>query len=386
MAIPVIQHSPSSETHMAGLALFFTLGVSLTDWERTGYLQREVMYYQHLTSYVGPITFVTYGGDADLALRDQLGDINILANPQRFSPPVFERRVPTLYKDQLANAAILKSSQLKGAKAVIRTAAMTGAKSVIRGGYLLSRFAESSPLSMRVRFDLWRRELALFHQADRVFVATPDEAHYARRWYGLAASKVAIIPHFVNTDLFAPRDDVDCDPGLVGFVGWLAPQKNLTALITAMSGLSGMRLRLIGEGPQRAELEALAKECGVDAEFVGNVPHTELPRLLAECEIFVLPSLYEGPPKALLEAMSAGLPVIAARAQGSGAVIRHRDTGWLCEDTSADGLRRALVELMEDSRLRTQMGRAARRYIQQNFSLDRILTLETDVYRELGVV
>ena len=43
----------------------------------------------------------------------------------------------------------------------------------------------------------------------------------------------------MNTDLFAPRDDVDCEPGLVGFVGWLAPQKNLTALIKAMSGLKG---------------------------------------------------------------------------------------------------------------------------------------------------
>lgn len=386
MATPVIQQLPPSESQMAGLALFFTLGVSLSDWERTGYLQREVMYYHHLAEQVGQITFVTYGGDADLALRDRLGEINLLANPQRLSAPVFERRVPMVHKSQLANTAILKSSQLKGAKAVIRTAAMTGAKTVIRGGYLLSRFADSNPMSMRVRFDLWRRELALFHQADRVFVATPDEALYARRWYGLAASKVAIIPHFVNTNLFAPRDDVDCDPGLVGFVGWLSPQKNLNALITAMSGLRGMRLRLIGEGPQRAELEALAKECGVEAEFMGSVPHKALPRLLAECDIFVLPSLYEGPPKALLEAMSAGVPVIAARAQGSGAVIRHRDTGWLCEDTSPDGLRRALTELMEDSRLRTQMGRAARRYIQQNFSLEHILTLETNVYRELGVV
>lgn len=376
--------TPSRE--LPGLALFFTLGVSLSDWERTGYIDREVRYYQRLAEHIGPITFVTYGDAADLSLAEKLGGIRVAANTDRLPSEVFMRRAAKLHQQALGRSAIFKSNQIKGAQAVIDAANLTGGKSIVRCGYLLSRFRANQPVSMRMRFGLWRRELAMFHQADRVFLPTQEDALYARQWYALPASKVVVMPNFVDTDMFAPRDELPCEPGLVCFVGRLAPQKNVGALIEAMAGLKGAKLRLIGDGPQQAELAALAERFQVDIEMLGNVPHAELPRLLAECEIFVLPSLYEGLPKALLEAMSAGVPVIATKVQGSGAVIRHRDTGWLCDDTSPESLRRALSSMLEDSRLRTQIGRAARRYVQENFSLEKVLAQEVAVYQELGLV
>src|SRR5947207_8805318 len=127
--IQLSQTQHTVETTSAGLALFFTLGVSLTDWERTGYLHREVMYYERLAESVGPITFVTYGGEADLALQNKLGGIRLLANTQQLRPQSFERRVARMHRNALAEAAVLKSSQIKGAGAVINAAAMTGAKS-----------------------------------------------------------------------------------------------------------------------------------------------------------------------------------------------------------------------------------------------------------------
>jgi glycosyltransferase involved in cell wall biosynthesis len=72
--------------------------------------------------------------------------------------------------------------------------------------------------------------------------------------------------------------------------------------------------------------------------------------------------------------------------QGSEEVIKHRKTGWLCEDTSPESLRKALVTLLEDSRLRAQIGKDARRYVQEHFSIERVLADEVAVYRELGVV
>jgi glycosyltransferase involved in cell wall biosynthesis len=378
--------SPSSQKTRSGLVLFFTLGVSLADWERSGYLQREVAYYNQLAEHVGPITFVTYGGDADLALEEKLGGIQVIANTTSLRPEEFLHKAPQLHRDTLAGASVLKSNQIKGAQAVLDAAALTGGMSVVRCGYLLSRFKNNSPITMRMKFGLWRREMAMFHQADRVLLPTAEDAVYARRWYALPTPKVKVISNFVDTNLFAPRDEVACEPGLVGFVGRLAPQKNLTALIEAMAGLKGAKLRLIGEGPQEKELAELAKARGVTIEMWGAVPHQEIPRLLAECEIFVLPSLYEGLPKALLEAMSAAVPVIATKVQGSEQVIRHRQTGWLCDDTSPESLRKGLVTLLEDSRLRAQIGRDARRYVQDNFSMDRVLAQEVAVYQEMGIV
>ncbi len=367
-----------------GLALFFTLGVSLVDWERAGFLEREVNYYRQLAEHIGPVTFVTYGGAEDRAIADKLGGIRLLVNEHRLPPESFMREAPMAYRDALRGVAIVKSNQIKGAWAALAAAALTGAHSIVRGGYLLSRFSANRPTSLRVRFGLWRRELSLFHQADRVFLPSREDALYARRWYALPAEKVIILPNFVDVDLFAPRDDLACEPGLIGFVGRLAPQKNLSTLIEAAAGIPGVRLRLIGDGPERERLKALAQQRGVTIDLLGTVPHHELPRLLAECEIFVLPSLYEGAPKALLEAMSAALPVIATKVQGSHALIRHRETGWLCEDTSAASLRRALETLLHDSRLRTQMGRAARRFVVEHFSLPHVLQREVTAYRELG--
>jgi len=379
-------NSNISQMTRSGLVLFFTLGVSLRSWEETGYLQREVSYYRRLSEHVGPITFVTYGDERDLALEDKLGGIRVLANTDAISPEQFVRKVPHLHHELVASATILKSNQIKGAQVVIDAATATGGTAIIRCGYLLSRFRANTDISMRMKFGLWRREANIFHQADRVFLPTEEDARYARRWYALPSPKVVIMPNFVDTTLFAPRDDVECEPGLVGFVGRLAPQKNLPALIEAMAGLKGARLRLIGEGPQQRDLSELAKRYRVEVEMLGPIPHENLPRLLAECEIFILPSLYEGLPKALLEAMAAGLPVIATKVQGSGGVIRHRQTGWLCEDTSVDSLRKALIALLEDSRLRTQIGRAARQYVVQNFSMEHVLQREVAVYREMGVV
>ena len=368
-----------------GLALFFTLGVSLADWQEAGYLQREAAYYHRLAVHVGPITFVTYGGDEDLALEKKLGGIRVLNNPEGLLPEAFVRRAPDMYRDALAGVAIVKSNQIKGAQAVIRAAELTGAQAIVRGGYLLSRFVSNRPITTRKRFGLWRREMALFHQAARVFLPTEEDALYARRWYALPSQKVVVIPNFVDTDLFAPQEDVACEPGLVCFVGRLVPQKNLPALVEAMSGLKGARLRLIGDGPERDKLLALADERQVPVEMVGGVQHEELPRLLAECEVFVLPSLYEGLPKSLIEAMAAGVPVIATKVQGSESLIVHRRTGWLCEDTSPGCLRRALEKLLGDSRLRAQIGRAGRAFVDERFSLERVIDREATAYREMGL-
>jgi glycosyltransferase involved in cell wall biosynthesis len=121
-------------------------------------------------------------------------------------------------------------------------------------------------------------------------------------------------------------------------------------------------------------------------EITGTVEHTALPRLLAECEVFILPSLYEGLPKSMIEAMVAGVPVIATKVQGNVSLIRHRETGWLCEDTSPESLRRGLEALLHDSRLRAQIARIGREFAMKHFSLETVLAREVAVYGEMGLV
>jgi SAM-dependent methyltransferase len=163
-------------------------------------------------------------------------------------------------------------------------------------------------------------------------------------------------------------------------VGRLAPLKNLFALIDACAGLK-VTLRLIGEGEQRAELAAHAASLEVNLELLGNVPHQELPRLLAESTVCTLVSLFEGHPKALLEYMACGRAVLGAEVDGIAPLIRDGENGLLC-GTDAASIRQGLQRLLQDAPLRRRLGQQGREDARR-FSLERIVEQELDVYGRL---
>ena len=152
------------------------------------------------------------------------------------------------------------------------------------------------------------------------------------------------------------------------FVGRLDTQKNLESLLDALRGLPDVRLTVVGEGPLRSALEARARAHGVHAEFIGRVAHSDLPTVLNRSEVFVLPSHYEGNPKALVEAMACGLPVIGARSPGIKEIVIHGETGFLCGTSPAE-IRSAVLEVSNDPALRERIRQGGLQYVQQSCSL-----------------
>jgi glycosyltransferase involved in cell wall biosynthesis len=215
-------------------------------------------------------------------------------------------------------------------------------------------------------------------------VPTEEEASYARKLFLLPKSKVRVVPNFVQTDIFRPSNG-NKRGGLVGFVGSLKPTKNLPALVEATSAIPGARLRLIGDGRQKAELAQLAERLSVEVEFVPYQTHEELPRYLNECEVFAFPSLYEGHPKALLEAMACGLPVVTTPVYGIRNLITHGVNGYMCRDTSAEAIREGLREVLGDRSASARMGDEARRFVVERFDTSVVLDEELRAYRELGI-
>jgi len=373
-------------TDKRGLALFFTQGVSLKDWQEAGYLEREAAYYQRLSEFVGPVSFVTYGWDEDAEIAQSLDGIRVLNNWSNMSVDAFARQVPKLFAQELSDIAIMKSNQIKGAMVAVEAADLYDAKSVVRGGYLLSRFRANRGLSLRMRLGLWRREWKLFHKADSILMPTDEDAAYVRQWYALPDRIVSVVPNFIDTDLFKPMSEITKKSGLIGFVGRLSEQKNLINLLDAVSRIEGVSLRLIGDGDQRGLLEKLAAEKKVSVEFRGRVTHEEIPALLAECEIFALPSLYEGLPKALLEAMAIELPILVTPVEGSREIVEHNESGWVCDDTSAEAIFEGLTHLFGMRTSWERLGTEARIYATEHYSIDSVMAKEVDAYRRLGLV
>ena len=139
---------------------------------------------------------------------------------------------------------------------------------------------------------------------------------------------------------------------------------------------------LIGDGTERPALEALSREAGLDKNVVFIGSRTDVPELLACCDLSVLPSDAEGFPNALLESMSAGLAVVATAAGGSKEIIQNGTNGLLAPPGNPEALAFAILRVIRDPRLAKDLARAGREHVKTHFSFERLLAEMDQLYKE----
>lgn len=215
-----------------------------------------------------------------------------------------------------------------------------------------------------------------------VFVAVSEGIGHQARLEGVRASKILVIPNGVT-----PLDIASVDRAQVRkqlqlkandlfllSVGRLAFQKGQDVLIEAVPALiqhhTGLTVNLCGDGPQAEHLRARILKLGI-ADHVkllgmwGNVAP-----LLAIADVFILPSRSEGLSRALLEAMAAGLPVVATRVPGVEEVVTDGVHGLLVPSENPSELTKALIQMVDHPEMRKQMGLAARERIMESYTTD----------------
>lgn len=174
---------------------------------------------------------------------------------------------------------------------------------------------------------------------------------------------------------------------LVGTVGRLVPQKGHECLVKAVPFILARVPKavfvIIGDGELRHALTATAEILGIrDRVFLlGN--RGDVPELLPEFDVFAFPSRWEGLPAALLEAQAAGRACIATACAGSVEVIQDGENGLLVPIDDVDALAQGIVRLLKDEELRTRLGRAGRRVVEERFSLERQAEQTRAIYHDL---
>jgi glycosyltransferase involved in cell wall biosynthesis len=364
------------------LTLFFTRGVSLRTWSMLGMLEREVAIYRRLIQHGFQVSFVTYGDASDLEFADKLGGIQVLCNATGMPLEQYESLLVSVHGDALKQRGVIKTNQTFGGELALQTARELGRPFVARCGYMWSLNAarehgEDSPAAAEAR----RVEERVFGSADRIVVTTDAMRMNVVQRMPHVADRITVIPNYVDTDLFRPLGQMRDELSLV-FIGRIAPEKNLAALLAAIRPLA-VKLTLIGEGKLRPELQRQSADLDGRVTWEGNVPNSQLPEYVNRAGIFVLLSLYEGHPKALLEAMACGVAVIGADSPGIREVIRHGETGYLC-GTDPVSIRAALEDLLRQPELVKELGRNARQYVVEHYSLDRIFNLESALLHEVA--
>jgi glycosyltransferase involved in cell wall biosynthesis len=209
------------------------------------------------------------------------------------------------------------------------------------------------------------------------------------RWILKARTKIEAIPNGVGESFGAASRSIA--PGFtVGVIGNLVQSKQVDRVIRSFAGLDKgppmARLLVVGDGPERAVLEALARRLGLGSRalFTGALPPEEIPGVLARCHTMVLASRSEGRPNVVLEAMAAGVPVVAGDIDGVRELIVHGERGLLFPVGDERRLAAHLRSLMDDPALGRRLAANARQWLDdQGLTWENTARRYADIYRQV---
>ncbi|MGD0269083.1 MAG: glycosyltransferase [Candidatus Sulfotelmatobacter sp.] len=234
-----------------------------------------------------------------------------------------------------------------------------------------------------------RAQLAMFRWSDCVICNSKAAADGLIN-QGLRAERLRVIGNGLAPAAFADTKPAIPQRAGVFRVGMIARMntrsKNHRMLLEAAARvrerLQGLEVVFVGDGPLRPELEQAAEELGIggSVQFLGD--RHDIPAILASLDVTVLPSSSESLSNAILESMAAGIPVIANRVGGNSELI-DEDRGVLLKPDDAEAMEAALVQIAADASLREMLGRNAKRFALENFTIEQMRNKHEQLYAEL---
>ena len=269
---------------------------------------------------------------------------------------------------------------MHGAEIALKAAEKFKKPLVNRMGYLLTDAVERLPEFQNFDLDkINKMQNDVFNKANKIIVTTQLIFNRIKSDYNSLGNKLSIIPNFVDIKLFSPTNtDQKYD---IIFIGRISEQKNLGSLLKALKGTT-FKILVIGNGILK---KTLLDEHGssTNIKWLDAIPNYQIPMYMNQSKLFILPSFYEGHPKILIEAMSCGMVVLASNVEGNKEIIQDGINGFLCEP-SEKNIKKRINEIFiytEDQLKSIKI--AAREYVVERFSLEKIIDLELKLYESV---
>ena len=368
------------------IALFFTYGISLDDWDSSGILTRELEIYKKIYKE-NKIEFnlITYGGHKDLELQDSEGiEVFPVYSRLKYSKNKYIRifksfLIPFVFKDVIKDSHILKTNQLKGSWVAIISKIFYKKPLIIRTGYDLLRWSnyQNKTILNRILVRLLTKISLVF--SNQYSVSTLSDKSFLEMQFGIK-DKIKLRPNFVDLEQFVNRNEKKLEEIL--FVGRLEHQKNLDFLINEYKKYDLPQLNIIGNGTYLNKLQTEINKNNLNINYIEPIPNTELPNYYNKYRYFILCSHYEGNPKTLIEAMACGSIVIGNDVDGINNIIVHNFNGFLIECNEGD-LKRTIDKISIEKNKLESIQLNAINFVAENHSLESLTKTELSDYDKL---
>lgn len=247
----------------------------------------------------------------------------------------------------------------------------------------LEDFLKSPEGGIRIKY-LISLQRFVFNSVDKIIVPSEFLRDIIINYYHVQPEKVKVVYNSINLDDYSdlPKEvSAGQDNPVIITVSRLARLKAVDGIITAVKELTkeypNIKLWVVGEGPEKGNLEALATELNIRdrVDFLGQRAHSEVLSLLKQSDIFVLNSVHEGLPHVVIEAMACRVPVIATNIKGTGEVVTDGKTGLLVTPGDIGELKDKLAQLIQSDDLRNRLVADALALVKQKFTWEKNLPL-----------
>jgi sugar transferase (PEP-CTERM/EpsH1 system associated) len=236
----------------------------------------------------------------------------------------------------------------------------------------------------------------LYHVTDRIIAVSESIREDIIKFDNLDPSKIMVFRNGVNLERFCDKGrsktilrelSLPDDAMILGFIGRLVINKGVGYLLDAFHKVKqknkNIKLLLVGDGVLMDELKAKAQRSGLSEDVIFTGSRRDIVDILSTIDVFVMPSIAEGLPNALLEAMAVGKPIVASAVGGIPEVIKDEVTGMLVRPGDAEALAEALNKAIDDREIAEKMGLEARKLVQSNYSIDATARRWESLYRSL---
>ena len=263
-------------------------------------------------------------------------------------------------------------------------------------GVIASRRSWHSP---HLQGRILRANRVAYRFAHRVVGNSPSVSRLVESESGISASRIVTIPNFLDEESFAPLpvaerrrmlDALGVPEGafVVGIVARLSPVKDHATLLRAIASLRdripALHCILVGDGPERASIEALAGALGIEDIVHLAGERAQPPNLHGLFDVSVLCSTSEAFPNSVLEAMAASRPVVATDVGGTPDAVQEGTTGLLVRPGDPSGLAEAILRLHREPALRGRLGNAARAAARAGYSAEAVIRQVEALYTRLA--